>query len=40
MATDPRDQANAKKLSDRYQKILDQVHPERQEWKKNDTLDI
>jgi hypothetical protein len=40
LATDPRDQANAKKLSDRYQKILDQVHPERQEWKKNDTLDI
>lgn len=34
------EQAAAKRLSDKYQKILDQVHPERQEWKKNDTLDI
>jgi len=34
------EQAAAEKLSRRYQKILDQVHPERQEWKKNDTLDI
>lgn len=40
LAYDPRDRATAKKLSARYQKILDQVHPERQEWKKNDTLDI
>lgn len=34
------EQAAAQKLSRRYQKILDQVHPERQEWKKNDSLDI
>jgi len=34
------ERAAAERLSRRYQKILDQVHPERQEWKKNDSLDI
>jgi len=30
------EQAAVEKLSRRYQRILDQVHPERQEWKKKD----
>tara|TARA_R100001440_G_scaffold16880_5_gene28607 strand:- start:7204 stop:7482 length:279 start_codon:yes stop_codon:yes gene_type:complete len=40
LSTDPVDKSVAEKYSRRYQKILDQLHPERQEWKKNDTLDI